>query len=64
MGKQVAGKLWSPIECTSGTRRTPCGPSDTIISGTPNRSMGVDDQALAPVHNAAFSSSVMFAMID
>ena len=64
VGKQVAGKLSIAIELTSGTRRTPCGPSDTIISGTPRRSIGVVVHGLAPVHRAAFSSRVICEIMD
>ena len=64
VGKQVAGKLSSEMEFRLATRRTPCGPSETIISGTPSRSTGVVDQGLAPVHKAAFSSRVIFEIMD
>src|SRR5215216_234315 len=64
VGKQVAGRLSIAIAWTSGTRRTPCGPSDTITSGTPRRSTGVVVQGLAPVQRAAFSSRVILARMD
>ena len=59
VGKHVAGRLVAPRVWTSGTRRTPCGPSVMTISGTPSRWIGRVAQALAPVHRAAFSSSVI-----
>src|SRR5215208_688540 len=64
VGKQVAGRLSIAMALTSGTRRTPCGPSDMINSGTPRRSTGVVVHGLAPVHKAAFSSRVIWAMMD
>ena len=64
VGKQVAGRLWAVRAFISVTRRTPCGPSETIISGTPRRSTGVVDQEVAPVHRAAFSSRVILESVD
>ncbi len=63
VGKQVAGKLSAAIEWISDTRRTPCGPSETITSGTSRCSMGVVDHGVAPVHSAAFSSRVIWEMM-
>ena len=63
VGKAVAGRLLPSEECGSGMRRTPCGPSVQISSGTPSRSMGVVDQKPAPMESAAFSSRVISLII-
>jgi hypothetical protein len=54
-GKHVAGSQL--VE--SDIRATPCGPLAMNSARTPNRGTGVVIQLLAPVHNAAFSSSVI-----
>jgi hypothetical protein len=64
VGKQVDGKALISIEPAAGTRRTPCGPSETHIAGTPRRSIGVVVHAVAPVHKAAFSSRVICLTIE
>jgi hypothetical protein len=50
----VAGRLGADSELSSLTRRTPCGPSDTISAGMPSRSTGVVDQALRPGAQGGF----------
>src|SRR4030042_3111428 len=71
VGKQVAGRLFSTNVVTFSARRTPWGPSVTVISGMPRRSTGVVVHGPAPVHRAAFSSkdiflikSVIFVMVQ
>ena len=54
VGKQVAGTLLVIKVCTSSERRTPWGPSVTIISGMPRRSTGVVVQGPAPVQQGGF----------
>src|SRR4030042_2203299 len=60
VGKQVAGRLFSTNVVIFSARRTPCGPSVTIISGMPRRLTGVVVHGPAPVQRAAFSSNVIF----
>src|SRR4051794_14577072 len=60
VGKQVAGSepprpRWS---LSLGWARRPCGPSETIILGTPSRSTGAVYQNEEPLVRDAFSSRV------
>src|SRR5215207_3278223 len=60
VGKHVAGTLverprWS---ASRGWARSPCGPSDTMIRGTPSRSTGAVYQKADPITSDAFSSRV------
>src|SRR5271157_5911018 len=64
VGKQVAGLAEIAIEPSSATRRTPCGPSETVSAGRPRRSTAVVVQAVAPVQSAAFSSRVILSTRD
>ena len=61
VGKQVAGTLF--VKSKPSALRKPCGPSVIKIDGTPSLGIACVDQAVAPEHSEAFSSSVICATI-
>ena len=64
-GKQVAGRDWlTPTMSVSPFwQRSPWGPSDIIMEGTPYRSSGLVLQKSAPVQKEIFSSRDIWEMI-
>eukprot|EP00967_Tisochrysis_lutea_P153557 scaffold303356_cov30-Tisochrysis_lutea.AAC.1 len=60
-GKQVAGAEPSSPRCDAPrSRRTPCGPSETLGPSTPSRLTLLSSQKVRPEHSEAFSRRLIW----